>query len=739
MTEGISPGASGCADPARVGVARADRSFADRLRLARKLPRAERCAALVAAASAASREEIPAIALELLEIAAAEPPPPSPLHQALEAARLVVPAAVIARLRLQAVRTVLIRWGDLSPELRALVGSIPAELRKEALRDLSASPDVRERAAPLRIAEQTGDPDLIPFCTPLLAAADRTLARTADSVLQRLVLRSCRLGPAELGEELAASVRAQGDGASTVLSPRALDALASAAETFDDHRMRAPLLAAALLPWLEIVRPCPGADRLRALVKSPGHSSHPGLRALLRRIEAPVLREVAWRWLASPALAETAAERLGVARAEADHAPLLRRAYLLLNPSRAHAAATVPVKRRRIGEAHVLPPEAPVPPADVLVRLDASARTGLPRLLAALRTDEPTRRALLDPLLADPDAVVRLAAARQVDPLHLPDFCFDADARVAGSALLRWSGVGAGPVRFPLRPTERQRARLATKLRRSPHPVVRRLAAEESARLDPLAAAGPSARAALRVWLLSDRAGLLDELRTRLAQGNEPVRLRAVQAARELRLEEPLLAELLSLVAAPTGSDRVRASAVAALGAVSAPEAGEAAVAALDHHDGRVRANAVESVSAQARRAPEAGRLLVGLTGDAHHRVRANAVRGLLRLGPEQTRTKGLPSRDGLLAAAASMLEDDRRPHRLAGLWLVERAVMGLGLRPMSDPALRFAALVEDVARGSDEALAVRAEGVAERLRRRLLPAAAASERRAEASEVVLV
>ena len=60
--------------------------------------------------------------------------------------------------------------------------------------------------------------------------------------------------------------------------------------------------------------------------------------------------------------------------------------------------------------------------------------------------------------------------------------------------------------------------------------------------------------------------------------------------------------------------------------------------------------------------------LLAGLTDDPHHRVRGSAVRGLVRYGHASGRE------------LLEMLDDERPLHRLAGLWVVERASLAAQL-----------------------------------------------------------
>jgi hypothetical protein len=236
------------------------------------------------------------------------------------------------------------------------------------------------------------------------------------------------------------------------------------------------------------------------------------------------------------------------------------------------------------------------------------------------------------------------------------EWCFDSDAWVAGSATLRLTGQGSDGV--------------MERLVRSPHAWVRRLAREEGERRDPWRGARSElSRLAARRILREDRPAMVNQVRARLASSNADEQVAAIMMARHLGLQADLELELLAAASGSSG-ERVCATATAALSEVDTPAAGQAVRALVRHPVDRVRANAVDGLL----RSPGVGDVAaygaaLELRGDPCHRVRASALRGLLvcARGYEPEAAESL----------ASMLGDDRPLHRLAGLWAVERVLLG--------------------------------------------------------------
>jgi hypothetical protein len=213
---------------------------------------------------------------------------------------------------------------------------------------------------------------------------------------------------------------------------------------------------------------------------------------------------------------------------------------------------------------------------------------------------------------------------------------------------------------------------------------------------------GPNARTALRLAIRRDRAAGLCEMRDKLIMGSVEARLgwinacRAIGAAPDMERDLCDIAEaLMDADPAPAqGALAVAATAVAALSDCSGERSANVLARALHATDARVAANAVEAISRRARRSASMHKQIGGLIefkDAAAHRVRANAALALLRFaaGGERNERTGAGILDQMLA-------DGRPPHRLAGLWLADRAVTGGAIAPDM--------LVEPVARLLDDA-----------------------------------
>src|SRR5690606_21126637 len=154
--------------------------------------------------------------------------------------------------------------------------------------------------------------------------------------------------------------------------------------------------------------------------------------------------------------------------------------------------------------------------------------------------------------------------------------------------------------------------------------------------------------------------------------------------------------------------ERVGATAVKALGALTSEVSGEALEGALGHTSARIRANALEAMAQRVRRSGGAGtgvaglrRSLVELKSDSAHRVRANAICALLRgVGPASRQRVYEP---GAAEELSAMVGDDRLMHRIAGLWAAQRLLLrgaGSGLGRQWTP---LAARLADVARSDTD------------------------------------
>ncbi|MBX3359799.1 MAG: hypothetical protein KF745_15395 [Phycisphaeraceae bacterium] len=451
-------------------------------------------------------------------------------------------------------------------------------------------------------------------------------------------------------------------------------AAAQAAGAYPDHRHQEALIAWAALLAI------PGLDSadgpLAALLTDDANPATSVLRSLIRHPRSPLSAEWCWRAAKHPSLAPACLSAL-----TATHAPgseVLASIHLMLNPSRARFLARS-IRRRGAGR-----------PAPVLLGdgLSESARIGAVQWAAMPAGDAPASPTLSS-LLGDPSPRVRHALARaavgsrSLASIRL-DLCFDPDERVARTALIASLGdIRPGGAAWGLGP--QWSANAVDSLRRSPHASIRAVAESESHRRDSSIADEPVSRLAGRRIARHDRAAIADSLRSRIDASDPPLAIGAISAARALGLVpdlEPHLQRLLADAAVEAERMAIAASAASALADGVQPRSIEALTVALGSTDNRVRANAVESLAARARRDPAQASTtpaaILELKADASHRVRANAIRAMLAaargplgaVSPSRSDDRAEYDAVGELAA---MLLDDQPMHRVAALWLAGR------------------------------------------------------------------
>ncbi len=630
-----------------------------------RAPLRERIPSLGEALRVAPEPEREPIALRLFELAAAARAPL--VNRALGPVELVVNWPDRRRLRAAegAMLELVGSWDRLPASARPLASGLARDRWLLVAARAAASPNPAWRTGVARFAEDTADPGLAGVVCALLGDANQGVRLHADRALLRLAMSLLVHVPrALLGDEFGAIVsrpvvRLGAD-------PGVLDLervelcrhIADACWSFAEHRCRAPLIAALL-----VLDRVPGgvmeravAARVRRLLNESGHPCHSPIRTVLRRTPSPLLRERALRWIVIDPVRATCVDRLSSADSIEEHEIMLRRAYLAVRPQRGTRLRSVRVNAG--------PREhAPLPSAADQARLSPGARRGLVRFVQLAGLDEQDRRALLEPTLADPDPMVRLAGAHAAHPADLSDHAFDADPAVAHSAALRWStlgveppspaaGVGGGGAWARRRDT----ARL---LARSPHAGVRAVAAAELERIEPLAET-PAGRLAARRLAERDPAGFVRLIRREL-EHPEGV-LPGVMLVRALGMADRFELDLVTLATSAT-DDRVRATAVAALGLLDTEPARRVVRASLNAPDQRVRSNAVEAVAHHES-------TLLEFKDDHSHRVRATAVRRLL--GDDLA---GPGARETAAESLARMLGDDRPAHRLSGAWAAERSL----------------------------------------------------------------
>ncbi len=710
----------------------------DRIRIVRSLPRPARLAALVAGLRIATESERERLTLELLDLALL------PEGRVSARARRQADEALVALLR---------AWPSLPSGVRGSTAeACHGRWAAAAEKLLHADPGALAHAGVAMAL-----PELARSVGAILASdepAAHEVHEQAERALLAMALRARPDLPVAWAEPKLASLMIEpqrGGETETELGPEGLELLvqelAEAGWRFAQHRRKGALLAALLvLASPRGLPPGPSGERLARLF-SPGE--HPGVtaaRGVLRWSRAPAARRAAWRLLADRRFARPARDRLARAAGPLDHEAVLGEAHLALRPSRVAGLRTIEVKRTRSGEGAEgqsrLASGGPLPMPEDLEHLPVDARRGLPRFIDALTPPGPARRLALSPLLADADPVVRFNASRVCDPSELADYCFDAEASVARSSVLRWSTAGAdGWLSSSIGPGAGQRLRLAGHLRRSPHACVRTIAAAEHERHTPWSHDSAPSRLVARRLLQRHPDAFFEQLRAVVGSGPVEGRCGGIMVARTLGVCAQIERELVDAARLPSGegAERLTATSARALGELDSAESLRALHFCLSHADGRVRANAAEAIGRRVVRAlstpvPQESKprsasqqeigVLLELKQDEHHRVRAGALRALFAIGPAPLSDDSGDASDQLDA----MLGDPRQAHRLAGVWLAERAHAllepGEGPGGAHERTRRLAERIVSIAgEDPDERVRRRAMGCARRLLLRLTPA----------------
>jgi len=406
----------------------------------------------------------------------------------------------------------------------------------------------------------------------------------------------------------------------------------------------------------------------QSLASQPEHAQR-ALAAAIKSLRAPFVRVRALELLASArgAIASACVLRLARTQGPLDHQFILQRSALAIRPARQVALHRVIVRgaRRttRAGATIDLTATA-LANAGEVAALPVEAVRALPRWSASIHADAPTRERALEPLLSHVDATTRFAAALHGPTRLARDFVFDTDPRIARHALVRLTAAARDGAPFDALPASR-----------SPHAHVAALASAHAARHAAAFEPTVGGRLATLRWYTTDRDACTKTLRWMLTQSDAPAAHRAINALRRAALVDVMLDALRDRAtssATDEASLRAAASACAALGDSREPIAASTVRALLTHTDARVRANAVESLARLARRGVRSlPSEVFELKTDPHHRIRANALRETLLVSVEPRMQ--LAAADDL----ASMLSDDRPLHRLAGLWLASRTLVG--------------------------------------------------------------
>jgi hypothetical protein len=571
-----------------------------------------------------------------------------------------------ARYAESALRSLAVGWGNLSIEMRTLALALGRRRWINVTKELAKDADAEIRTTALSIARDTGDPGLGVMVCSLLGDEHQKVRLAADRTLLALVLGMMQqVDGAMLGEEYD-SIRNRrvtamlGDPAVLELERCSmLAAIADAAWSFSSHRCRSPLLASLLLMDRQGATSMErrAFEKMRRLLSERHHPSHMPMRTVLRTTAAPILRERALRWLVVDPIANVAAARLDIAESIAEHRAVLDNMHLCVRPMRARGLNRVRVASRQEKGSVILEDNAPFVNIQEYGEIDHDAKRGYIRWVTGLSLDAGVRRQLLERVMADSDASIRLHGCCVADAFDLVDYLYDSNEAVSRHAAVRWSSVGATTPAVGSASCER-RLNTARLNQRSSSAWVRRVADEEVERLSIDMAWSPSSRLQARRLFASDPARFVRLIREMLHQPAR--RSSGVEMILALGLEERFEMDLVSLGNERGLDPRLSATLVRGLSKVDSDAARASVLQSLECDDQRVVANAIESVHTPIES-------LVEYKGDEHHRVRSSAIRRML-----------VSDHRGAVADAAvedllGMLTDARVGHRLAGVWAAQR------------------------------------------------------------------
>jgi hypothetical protein len=268
------------------------------------------------------------------------------------------------------------------------------------------------------------------------------------------------------------------------------------------------------------------------------------------------------------------------------------------------------------------------------------------------------KAALLTPVLSETSDLVRMIAVRELTRGRVRE----ADDAIATAGLLSdmcfVGGVGpASSAATALLNDRRLRRATSAETRaamlRSANPRVRGSREIAERHEDPW-----SNPAAARIAVDSARGQFVRELIRRIARGDVEAKVDALRIAKRLSLVRE--AELEILAAAADRDARVAATAAAVLADLEGNSASQALERLVGHSDGRVRANAIESLGDRSPLHP----LIEVKLGAGSARERANAARSALLASPGHG--KAAETIEAMLAGDSGAQQ--------SGLWAVERS-----------------------------------------------------------------
>ncbi len=705
-----------------------------------RAPASVRLYALSSTLPWASPHESQDVALELLDLALAQP-----------------------KARGEAFASLARAWTGLSEDARSTSLAAMAGHWGDVSISLERGGLERDGASIALFCRHAARSEMAPLVAGLVRAGEESVAQAGERALLAMVDACLETSRAESGAQ-AAAPRSAWIEQRDVIERAIVDLLGD----FPTHRRRGVALAAAAMldHWALANSSRAGRGALASAMGTLTPETASALRLVVRTGREPQTRERAWLWMgffgAEDPMGLAASDRVGVAHSIEDHEALLRKWHWVHQPRRAarwralaSAAATHAPPGPTKADAHR---GVPWPSAKQFSSLSAPARRGVVKLSAQTDRSASLAAMLESAALTDPDAAFRLACAASLEPERLRDLTLDSTSAVAHPALTRWlsgpaargGGLASGvKTHAASDPVHAERVRILSALLRSEDPWIRLVAQSELLAGQAWSAATPASRRAAAVALRRDHAGFLDSLRLRMRHAQAPERTRALALVRALGLADELLPELLELANASEADDGpVVPTAISVLRASHHPEALAAVRHAMGHARARACSNAIEAaISQDAPRGPGGDLLvrdaelyerLIELKTDPRHRVRATAIRELLRAAA--TRSHAVPSKastPGVRGIAArtnepaatnelrAMLGDERPMHRVAALWAVERVALGPGLTSLAQDWNAIASKVASLSR-EDEEPTVRFR--AARVARRILASAGATQ-----------
>jgi len=535
---------------------------------------------------------------------------------------------------------------------------------------LAASESDLARQSAVDLAHDSDTPSLITSIIALIQDESEAVATGARKAVLRLAYVQAQRR----------SLGSTGANTDTILP-----VLMSWCDRFDEHRATEVMDAAVLLLDPQAIAQLTDGKRSRWFTDRD-EAVRLGLRSALRRIQGPLGKLRAWEMLIEPQMRRAAIERILDDRTGSSLDPILEHAHLGIRAARHHTI------RARISKAK-RPQLFPTP--DEIEQATGKARRGLCHWLDAIKPEDTQTDAMLEPLLADQDPAVRLAALARAPGSIVRDFAFDESPIIAASAALRLVHQHAGQLTSDLRTT----------LARSPHAGVREL----------LAPRAMMCRDSIRAMrqIIEDRTQTLDSIRAKLDTDNEFEIAPAIHIIKRLGIADELTDALISTLQRAFARDdspawRIISAVLAVVPELPHPSVARLLAAARSHHDARVRSNAVEAEPRRPRsRASSMVEVIAPACDDKHHRVKTSALRVLLQdeSAPEDTVDRVL-----------STLGEEEQAPRAAALWLIERSVVEL--RPVAGKRWHdIAARVADLARsGDDDAERARATRCARRM-----------------------